>query len=167
VSPVIIIFGAAVRPDGTPSGAMRHRVASAIATGTGLGDPIYLPTGGQGRYGRPEAAVMADLLAASGVSRSHILLEPTGRNTLRSALACRHLLGRTRAPVYVATSGYHMLRSVLLLRLAGLRARPSPLPLPSASRSPVKRWFWRLRELPAIPTDAAILLLMRLRRPLD
>lgn len=145
---------------------MRHRVAAALATGRDLADPIYLPTGGQGCFGKPEAVVMGDLLASGGVRRSQILIEPTGRNTLRSVQACRHLLGRTRATVYVATSGYHMLRCVLLLRLAGLRARPSRLPPRLASRNPVKRWFWRLRELPAVPIDAVTLLLMRLRRRL-
>ena len=162
MSPVIIIFGAAVRADGTPSGAMRHRVEAAIATGRGLPDPLYMPTGGQGRYGRPEADLMADMLAASGIDRSRIEPEPTARNTFRSVLACACLLGRTRAPVYVATSGYHMLRCLLLLRLAGLRARPGRIPGRTASARRLMRWYWRLREVPAIPVDSALMLCHRL-----
>lgn len=161
--PVIIIFGAAVRPDGSPSGAMRHRVEAALETAQGLSDPIFLPTGGQGRYGKPEAELMAELLEASGVDRGRIVLEPTGRNTVRSVLACRNLLGRTAAPIHVATSTYHVPRCVLLLRLAGLPARPARLKPRAASRSLAKRWLWRLREVPAIPIDGAFLLLMRLR----
>lgn len=164
--PVIIIFGAAVRPDGSPSGAMRYRVEAALETGRGLTEPLYLPTGGQGRFGKPEGDVMADLLEAGGVPRGQILVEPTGRNTVRSVLACRAMLGRTWAPVYVATSGYHMPRCVVLLRLVGLRARPGVLRPQIASRDAVKRWYWRLREVPAVPIDGLLVLLMRARRSL-
>ena len=167
--PVVIIFGAAVRPDGRPSGALRARVEAALATGRGLmtgrglAEPIYMPTGGQGRYGRPEADVMADMLAAAGVTHDAIIPERTAVNTLRSALACARLLGPTRAPVYVATSAYHMVRCVVLLRMAGVRARAGCAPPMAASRSWSKRWFWRLREVPAVPIDAALMLVERWR----
>lgn len=163
MTPVIIIFGAAVRPDGSPSGAMRSRVEAALDAAQHLPAPLFMPTGGQGRYGRPEAELMADLLSAEGVPRVRITVEPTGRNTIRSALACARLLGRTRAPVYVATSAYHMPRCVLLLRLAGLRARPCRPPHVPASARWLKRWFWRLREVPAIPIDSGLMLWIRLR----
>ena len=159
--PVIIIFGAAVRPDGKPSGALRARVEAAFETGRPLADPIYVPTGGQGRYGRPEADVMADVLIGLGVTPEAILREPTARNTLRSALACARLLGGSRAPAYVATSAYHMPRCVLLLRLAGVRARPGCTPPVIASRNWRKRWWWRLREVPAVPVDAILVLAAR------
>lgn len=104
---------------------------------------------------------MSALLVQAGVDRSRIRLEPTGRNTMRSALACRRLLGPTTAPVYVATSAYHMPRCLLLLRLAGLRAKPGRLQGTTASRDVAKRWFWRMREVPALPVDALLLLFWR------
>lgn len=143
---------------------MRERVAAALETGQRLTDPLYMPTGGQGRYGRPEAEVMADALAEGGVARESILLEPTGVNTYRSALACAKLLGRSKRPAYVATSAYHMPRCVVLLRLAGVRARPGRMPGVPASQKWGKRWFWRLREVPALPIDAVLLLATRLRQ---
>lgn len=161
--PAIVIFGAAVRPDGSPSTALRARVEAALALGRSLPDPLYVPTGGQGRHGRPEAVVMAELLADAGIAPGSILVEPTGRNTLRSACACARLLP-ANAPVYVATSTYHLPRCVLLLRLLGMPARPGRTPPGPASASWRKRWFWRLREAPAVPVDAALLLLWRLRR---
>lgn len=164
--PVIIIFGAAVRPDGQPSGALRGRIEAALETGRGLVDPLYMPTGGQGRFGRPEADVMADVLIDNGVAPEAIERERTATNTMRSALACAQLLGGSRAPTYVATSAYHMPRCLLLLRLAGVRARSGCVPPGPASRSWRKRWLWRLREVPAIPVDAALMLGLqwRLRR---
>lgn len=159
--PAIVIFGAAVRPDGTPSGAMRLRVEAALETGRRLKQPLYVPTGGQGRYGAPEAQVMADALVAAGIAPDDILQEPTAVNTLRSALACAALLGRGRRRVYVATSAYHMPRCVVLLRLAGVRARPGFVPSAPASQRWRKRWFWRLREVAALPIDAVLVVAAR------
>ncbi|RYE88750.1 MAG: YdcF family protein, partial [Oxalobacteraceae bacterium] len=84
--PVVVIFGAAVRPDGSASGVMRARVAAALATGRRLMDPIYMPTGGQGRFGPAEATVMTELLVEAGIERGSIVPEQTAVNTLRSAL---------------------------------------------------------------------------------
>lgn len=163
----ILIFGAAVRPDGRPSGALRHRVEAAAAFGETLHPlPLYVPTGGQGRHGPPEARVMADLLRAHGVPPARIAEEPTGTDTLSSVLACERLL-RARGhagPVFAATSAYHLPRCVLLLRLAGLPARAVPPPPVPAAGAWHRRWYWRLREVPAIPWDAALMVLARWRR---
>ena len=107
---------------------------------------------------------MADALVAAGVPGESIMMEVTAVNTLRSALACAELLGRSRRRIYVATSAYHMPRCVVLLRLAGLRARPGHVPRVPASQRWSKRWFWRLREVPAVPIDSLLLLAARLGR---
>lgn len=161
--PVIVIFGAAIRPDGQPSGAMLDRVHSAHRLGERLGGAVYLPTGGIGRYGPAEAEIMAALLRDQGVAPDRIWTEPTGTNTLSSVRVCARMLRGHAGRVYAATSAYHLLRCVVLLRLAGLRAWPCP-PQPSpASSGRLKRWYWRLREIPAVPVDAALLTWLRLR----
>ncbi len=152
----IVIFGAAVRAGGRPSGALRRRVEGALAFGATLEAPLYIPTGGLGKHGPAEADVMASMLEAAGIPEAQILREGTARNTLRSALACARLLqARGHAgPVYAATSGYHLARSVMLLRLAGLPALPAPPAPGMASARWLRRWKWRLREAAAIPVDA-------------
>lgn len=156
--PFIVVFGAAVREDGTPSGALKDRVGAAARFGKRiLPQPIYIVTGGQGKYGPPEAEVMADLLLARGVEPDYIVVEPTGRNTLRSVIAVAGLLRGTKGPVYAATSSYHMARCVLLLGLAGLDAHRSAPSIGPASSRILRRWWWRLREIPAIPIDAIAL----------
>src|ERR1700727_549370 len=47
----IVIFGAAVRPDGGPSGTLRNRVAAAARLGSRFKRPLFIPTGGEGRFG--------------------------------------------------------------------------------------------------------------------
>ena len=160
----IIIFGAAVRPDGSPSPALRRRVEAALRFGGGRADALYIPTGAQGRFGKPECAVMAAQLRDAGVPAAAILEEPTGTDTFSSVLACRDLLrGLGHAgPVFAATSRYHLPRCLLLLRLGGLPARPVPIGT-SGNVGLAQRWYWRLREVPAIPYDAALMLWERTR----
>ncbi len=161
----IVIYGAAVRPGGVPSGTMRRRVEAALRLGATLDAPLYMPTGGVGDHPPAEAEVMAGLLRAAGVPDGQILVEPTGKNTLRSTLACARLLrshGWGNAVVYAATSGYHLPRTVLLLRLAGLDARLCPPPPVAASARLLPRWRWRLREVAALPVDTVWMAALRL-----
>ena len=161
---VIVIFGAAVLPDGRPSLTLRRRVEAAFTCAQRLPDAWFLPTGGVGRYGASEASVMAGLLRERGATPGRILLEETGTDTLSSVRAVVHRL-RAAGPgasVHVATSGYHLPRCVLLLRLAGVAARAcSP---PRDAMGFWQRWFWRCREVPAIAYDAALMLGLRLTR---
>ena len=156
----IIIFGAGMLPDGTPSPTLRRRVDAALAFGRGLPGAIYLPTGGVGRYGGSEARAMADRLLSAGVPPEAILIEETARDTLDSVIACRAILRRRghRGAVHAATSAYHMPRCVLLLRLAGLPARRVPPPPAPAAERWGRRWYWRLREVAALPWDALLML---------
>jgi uncharacterized SAM-binding protein YcdF (DUF218 family) len=162
---IIVIFGAGVRPDGRPSATLRHRVAAAITLGNRLANPRFIPTGGKGRHGPAEAVVMAALLRDAGFADTHIIREETGTDTLSSVLAVRVIL-RTLppSPVYACSSAYHLPRCRLLLCLAGVNARRCPPhPAPAASNL-IKRWYWRLREVPALPYDAALMLWHRWRR---
>ena len=103
---VIVIFGAAVRPDGAPSTALRRRVEAAAAFGQRLPAPLYLPTGAIGRHGASEASVMAHLVLALGVPEDRILREETGTNTMSSVQAAATLLRQRgySGPVYAATN---------------------------------------------------------------
>jgi vancomycin permeability regulator SanA len=154
--PAIVIFGAAVRADGGPSQTLRRRVMAAAAFGSTLTDPLYIPTGAQGRHGPPEAEVMARLLQDLGVPGPAIRPELTGTDTLSSARACAAMLRGHDGPVWAASSGYHLPRCVVLLRLFGLPARAAPPP--EASLGWRDRWWWRLREGAALPWDSALAL---------
>ena len=155
----IIIFGAAVLSGGQPSITLRRRVEAAVRLGATLPTPLYLPTGGLGRHPPAEATVMATLLQELGVPAASILPEATARDTLSSVLACRRLLRQRRhsGPVFAATSAYHLPRCLALLRFAGLQAHACPPPAALGAASHVRRWFWRLREVPALPVDVVLL----------
>jgi uncharacterized SAM-binding protein YcdF (DUF218 family) len=149
-----------VRPDGGPSATLRRRVEAAAAFGARFAAPVYVPTGAKGRHGASEASVMAGLLRGLGVPAGRIMLEETGTDTLSSARAVARLVAGAEA-VHVATSGYHLMRCLMLLRLAGVRALACPPP--RAADGVMERWYWRLREAAAIPYDAVLGLVMCLR----
>jgi len=157
---VIVIFGAAVRRDGKPSQTLRHRVGAATRFAKRFARPLFIPTGGQGRFGDAEATVMARLLSDAGFPDASILKEETGTDTLSSVRAVARLV-RGHAPVYACTSAYHLPRCLVLLRLAGIAARPCPPPPVPAATGRWLRWYWRLRETPALPYDALLMLWLR------
>jgi uncharacterized SAM-binding protein YcdF (DUF218 family) len=160
----ILIFGAAVRPGGKPSVTLQRRVEAAISRAKGHPDARFVPTGGIGRFGPSEASVMAALLMKSGIHSDRILLEDTGTDTLSSARAIRRLLREhpSKGRILVATSAYHLPRCLTLLCLLGIAARPCPPPREPAARAFWKRWYWRLREVPALPYDAALAIWSRM-----
>ena len=98
------------------------------------------------------------------VPADRIILEETATDTLSSVRAVRRLLEEHEftGTVYVATSKFHLPRCMILMRLAGFRAQACPPPKAPPSRRFAKRWFWRLRELPAIPTDVVLAVFLRL-----
>jgi uncharacterized SAM-binding protein YcdF (DUF218 family) len=157
---VIIIFGAAVRSDGKASQTLRYRVHAAARFGKRFARPLFIPTGGKGRYGEAEATVMARLLTEAGFPDHAVMKEPTGTDTLSSVRAVARLIAG-RSPVYACTSAYHLPRCLVLLRLAGISARACPPPAVPAATGRWQRWYWRLRETPALPYDALLMLWLR------
>jgi uncharacterized SAM-binding protein YcdF (DUF218 family) len=160
----IVIFGAAVHRGGRPSRMLTRRVQAAELAGRKMENPLYVATGGVGQFHPSEAAVMRRLLMRMHIPQERILLDETATDTLSSVRAVRRLLEENEftGKVYVATSKFHLPRCMMLMRLAGFRPEACAPPRAAASRRFTKRWFWRLREVPAIPLDFTLALLLRL-----
>jgi len=161
VNDYYVIFGAAVRPGGGPSGTLKRRVNGAWRVGGADDATRYLPTGAVGKHGPSEASVMRDLLVSRGVAVEQIVLEESGTDTLSSVVECAKILESRSdvASVTVCTSSYHVPRCRLLLRLAGVRSRGVKA---GGDRSALglRTWFYYVaRELVATPWDATLLLL--------
>ena len=160
----LVIFGAAVRADGTASGSLRRRCENAVRFARDYASPCFLVTGGVGRHGPAEAEVMRDLLVEQGIAPARIVLESEARDTLESVRYCARLL-RARGDadrVVVCSSSYHNARCALLFRLAGFRslARPTPSDRPHLGTAKWLRYV--LKEFVATPWDAAILLALKI-----
>ena len=155
----LVVFGAAVRDDGSPSGTLRRRCESAVTFSRRFAAPYFLATGGVGRHGPAEASVIRTVLLEQGIPADRVLVEPVARDTLEAVRFCARLLRARRdvERVLVCSSSYHAPRCVLLFRIAGFQsaAVPTASDLPHLGRAKWLRYV--LKEIVATPWDAIVL----------
>jgi vancomycin permeability regulator SanA len=118
---VAVVLGTTANPDGTLSERLRVRVdAARVLYAEGRVRRI-LVSGATGVEGVNEAEAMAGWLAAHGVPRRHVLVDPDGWNTWETARHTREILDREGLSTVVAvTSYYHLPRTELALRRHGV-----------------------------------------------
>jgi len=154
-----VIFGSAVRADGTPSGSLARRVEGALVLARTTPQRMFVGTGGVGRHGPAEAHVIRDLLVAAGIEPNDILIEDQALDTLQSVLLCDAIL-RPRKDVGLivpCSSSYHNLRCALLFRMLGYRVRIGRVPSDLPHLGPTKWGAYVFKELFALPYDAVLL----------
>lgn len=147
---VIVVFGAAVRADGSPSPALARRIGYALAAAEAHPDAILFCSGAVGRHGPSEAAVMAALLAPQlGADRLH--LDERSVDTLQSVRAAARFM-RTRgiSRCWSCTDGYHQPRVIMLFALYGIRARAIRFTIRGTRRNVARM---HAREALALPYD--------------
>lgn len=156
----LVIFGAAVRPDGRPSGVLRRRIEGALVAAQGLDDPWFLPTGGLGREGHVEAQVMAEHLVAGGARRDRILVEGAARDTFESLRLCHDILAACgeEVEVVVCTSRFHQPRCSMLFAMLGYRVTRPAMP-PDRPHLGRGRWTTYVgKEFFSTPYDCMLML---------
>ena len=138
----IIILGCLISKEGGLLPLLKGRVNRAIryawdqeiATGKKL---IYIPSGGQG-HGEimSEGAAMEFYLLTHGVEQDEVIAEKESANTWENMVFSKKIVDREKpgAKVAFATTNFHVLRSGILARKAGLDAEGI------ASRT--KWYFW-------------------------
>lgn len=121
-SDVGIVLGSKVMPDGQPSARLRARLDRAAALyQRGMFQHIIV-SGGVGKEGYSEAAIMADYLALHGhVPRTSIILDENGDTTSDTARnAARIMKSRGYSSALVITQYFHISRSRYALRREGI-----------------------------------------------
>ena len=122
-SDVIIVLGAQVKEDGTPSEALRRRMIAALEVYREKRQTIIV-CGAQGaNEPRAEGDVMRDWLIAQGVHEEDIVAETASFNTrqnLEYAKAIMEHRGLSRA--LIVTSDYHVARALRLCAQTGIEA---------------------------------------------
>jgi len=130
---VIIVLGAGVHPDNTPTEAMWRRTERAATLWKSGLAPIIICTGGlPGRATRTEAATCLDLLQQYGVPADAIRLEEHSRSTEENALDSRALMDANGWQTAILVSdGFHLLRASWLFQRVGIETYTSPVPFSS------------------------------------
>lgn len=147
---LVVVFGAAVRPDGSASPALARRVGYAAAAALADSRIDLFLSGGVGRYPPDEATVMADLLGGT-IAAERQFLDPISADTLQTVRAAvgfarQHGYGEIRA----CTDAYHQPRVRMLFAMAGWWCRPVRMVARGPRKLQARMWA---REVAAIPYD--------------
>jgi vancomycin permeability regulator SanA len=142
----IVVFGARVRLNGTPSITLANRVITASELyRQGLADTVVM-TGGIEPSGFDETAVMRDLAAEFGVPSNVIVLDAEGDTTAASVANTTNLFSDLEAHRILAVSQfYHLPRIKLTYAAAGVEVWT--VPARTASIPQIKGLI--TREIPA------------------
>ena len=158
-APLIVIFGAALRPDGAPSEALLRRIACGLAAARAHPEAPVLCSGGSKEGGPSEASVIARVLTAEGVAPERLILDEasaTTRDNVQAAVRAARAGGHRCA--VVCSDRYHLPRIRVLMRLAGLSAVAGP----AAGRPPLAHHLaMTLREAAALAHNLAVMAVRR------
>ena len=122
-SDVIIVLGAQVKEDGTPSVALERRLTAALESY--LEKPqLIIVCGAQGiNEPRAEGDVMRDWLIEKGVRPEDVVAETASFNTRENLVYARAIMEhRGLSQALVVTSDYHVARALELCRQTGIAA---------------------------------------------
>ena len=149
--PAIIVLGARVLPDGTPSRALLARVERAAELFHEGRAPLLVLTGGKGDQGPSEAQVMLRIARDLGVPESACLLEEASRSTWENAKFTARLLdARGIREAIVVTDPYHLFRARQNFFAHGLDVVTVAARLEERNISRRDRVKWTAREVFAL-----------------
>lgn len=147
---VIVVLGARVQPDGSPSPTLRARVEHAVDLyRRGLASRVLF-SGGVGDFGASEAEVSRALAVSLGVPGEACLLEEQSHSTKQNAAFSAELIrAQGWRTVLVVTDPYHLPRARGLFTAEGLEVSGSPVLSAPRHLAWSSRLYWTLREVAA------------------
>lgn len=144
-TPVAIVLGAGLRPDGSPSTFLTRRLARAAEIYAAGTVQAVLVSGDNSREDYDEPTAMHDWLVANGVPAAKVVRDYAGFDTHDTCRRARRVFGVEAA--VVVTQDYHVRRAAFSCAAAGIDVQGSGVS--SASVEPSKAVMYRVRELPA------------------
>ena len=116
-----LVLGNTVEPDGSPSPRLQARLDRTLELYRAGYFPMVIVSGGIGKEGYDEAAVMKKYLSARGIPEGVIIADNQGTTTYASAqTALRILRGEKLASVMVISQYFHIPRARIALKKSGI-----------------------------------------------
>ena len=143
----IVVLGASVFADGTPSGILRDRLDDGIALYKEGVAPKLIMSGDNSTVSYNEVQVMKDYAISQGVPSYDIFCDHAGFSTYESMYRAKHVFGAER--IVVATQTYHLYRALYAAQGLGLDS----LGVASDYHDYSKQLQYDLREIPARTKD--------------
>jgi SanA protein len=144
-SRVVIVFGAGLNRNGTPSAVLRDRLETA-ADLYRAGKVDKLLMSGDNRFvNYNEPGAMRDYAVSLGVPEKDIVLDFAGRRTYDTCYRARHIFAVEDA--ILVTQSYHMPRALVTCNNLGVQSTG----VAADKRRYLRRFYayWNIRELPA------------------
>ena len=117
----ILVLGAGLKPDGSPSDMLRDRLYFACDLWKeGVSDTV-LVSGDRASEAYDEVTAMKNYLLAHGVPEEAILEDPMGYSTSESLKRAKDIFGYEN--VVVVTQRYHLYRALYIAQKIGLDAK--------------------------------------------
>lgn len=116
----IIVLGASVHPDGTPSGILQDRLDDGIALYFAGAAPKIIMSGDNGTESYNECWAMKQYAISQGVPSEDVFCDHAGFSTYETMYRARHVFGADR--VVIATQTYHLYRAVYDAQGVGMEA---------------------------------------------
>lgn len=118
---VALVLGSRIEMNGKPSVRLKARLDRTVELYKAGYFPWVIASGGVGKEGFDEAAVMRDYLVAQGLPADHVILDSHGDNTFLSAQNTRAIAKEKHfASAMVISQYFHLPRSRLALQRCGI-----------------------------------------------
>ena len=143
----IIVLGASVYPDGTPSGILQDRLDDGIALYFAGAAPKIIMSGDNGTESYNECWAMKQYAISQGVPSEDVFCDHAGFSTYETMYRARHVFGADR--VVIATQTYHLYRAVYDAQGVGMEA----IGVPSDYGEYVNQSWYDIREVFARSKD--------------
>lgn len=116
----ILILGAGVRDDGSPSNMLEDRLLTGIDIYENGACTTLLMSGDHGREEYDEVNCMKDYAASTGIPTEDIFMDHAGFSTYESLYRARDVFGAER--IIIVTQEYHLYRALYVAEALGLDA---------------------------------------------
>lgn len=143
----ILVLGASVLPDGTPSGILQDRIDRGIELYFAGAAPKIIMSGDNGTESYNEVLAMKNYAISKGVPSEDIFCDHAGFSTYESMYRAKHVFGVER--MVVVTQTYHLYRALYTANGLGIDVVGVPSDLHTYGNQP---WF-DVREIPARTKD--------------
>lgn len=148
----IIVLGAYVFPDGTPSDILKDRIDNAVALYEAGAAPKIIMSGDHGTVSYDEVKGMKDYAISKGVPAEDIFCDHAGFSTYETMHRARNVFGADK--VIISTQTYHLYRALYDALGVGMEATG----VPSDLHQYQQQIIWDVREAPARTKDLFMVL---------
>lgn len=143
----VVVLGASVMPDGTPSDILKSRLDQGIALYFAGAAPKIIVSGDNGTESYNECWAMKRYAISRGVPSEDVFCDHAGFSTYETMYRAHHVFGVER--VVIATQTYHLYRAIFDAKGVGMEA----VGVSDDDRAYVSQHWYDLREIPARTKD--------------